>query len=393
MQQRDQKPKKTDKGLEIISEIAASSNQVPTEKKQVSQTTSTEQAVALIKKIGESEKQIRELRRMLAKIRQQADSSAEAELRRREVEQDQLIVQLDELLEFSIEPEIVLPEFEKIFKYDWTDDQTLQFTKKLRNSANKIIRLGYGYESVATLELTTTLGGVHNTVGESDKAFYILDEKSLPLIERLEQQGQISTLQATEAYYMVYDYICGLDTKYLPSLQSWAENHPLESERTYWMASAHTCSACRYLKINQLSLAHSHLQIASENLNKLTSESGKNSGNLSSMQRIQTSLNSRIAYLLLMQGIYLYKKGEMYFEQAESRLNRFFEYAVNTDFGLYASGYASYLLWKIYKAKGNPISAIIHQQKAKLALANTTKRHFCMFDYKEVMDDLDRIDS
>jgi hypothetical protein len=389
MQQRDKKP---DKGLEIISEIATSSNQVPVEQKQSGQTTPTEQTVVLIKKIGESEKQIRELRRMIAKIRQQADSGAEAELRRREVEQDQLIVQLDELLELSVEVDIVLPEFEKVFRYNWTNDQTLQFTKKLRNSANKIIRLSYGYESVAALELTTILGGVHNALGEIEKAFYILDEKSLPLIERLEQQGQISTLQATEAYYRVYDYICGLDTKYLSSLQSWAENHPLENERTYWMASAHTCSACRYLKINQLSMAHQHLQVASENLKKLAKESKKNSGNLSSMQQIDSRLKSRIAYLLLMQGIHLYKMGETYYEQAESKLNRFFGYANNALLNSYTFGYVSYLLWKIYKAKGDFVSAIIHQHKAKLDLATTTKRNFCMFDYKEVMDDLDRID-
>ncbi|NOK62921.1 MAG: hypothetical protein GFH27_549293n318 [Chloroflexi bacterium AL-W] len=368
--QQDNKSKKIDKGLEIISEIAASCNQVSTEQKQSGHTIPTEQAVALIKRIGESEKQIRDLRKMLDKMWQQVDSSTEAELRRREVKQDQLIARLEGLLDLSIEADLVLQAFEKVFKYDWEDDQTLQFTKKLRNSANKIIRLSLGYESVATLELATTLGSVYQNLGENDKARYILDERSLPLIKRLEQQGHISTLQATEAYYRLYDYICGLDIKYLASLQSWAENHPLENERTYWMATAHTCSACTYLKINQLSLAHSHFQIASENLEELYKQNKKNDSNLSSAQRIDSRLNTRIAYFLLMQGIYHYKKGELYYEEAELRLNRFFEYAQNTGLSSYASGYVSYLLSKIYKAKGNNGLAIIHQQKAKLALAN-----------------------
>lgn len=353
---------------------------------------SSEQVVSLIKKVGEVEDQIRQLQSMLAKIRQQVDSEVEAELRRLQVEQDQLILQLNELLDKSFDPRIVLTEFNKIFRYNWTDEQSLEFTKKLRGPAFKIIRKYSGYESVENLEVTTTAGAVYSNLGETEKSFYILTERSLPLIKALEQRGQINELQAAQAYYRVYDYVCGSDTKFLDLLQSWAENYPLQNERTYWITTAHTCAACRYLRINMPEMAYPHLGVASEGLQKLKAEIENSTQplNISGMN-LRLKLRLRIAYLVLMQGIYHYQKGE--YDQAKLHLQDFIQYAHNTPLSSYAGCYASYLLWKIYKAGGNSLEALIHYSKAKIALKNSNRRNFCMFDYKEVMDDLDRSDT
>ncbi len=234
-------------------------------------------------------------------------------------------------------------------------------------------------EDLALLNLITTLGSVHNALAEEEASHYFLVEKSLPLVRTLENKGVIDGLQARKIYYKIYDRICGFDTVYLSNFISWAESHPINENREYWIASVQTCSACRYLRLDCLEQAEYHIQAATESIRKY-----------SHAQPDNEELAERLAYLYLVQGVYLFKQGTIYFEEAEKLLVRFIEYSGRvTSIQGYFSGYASYLLYKIYKEFGNISLAIIHYQKANLDLSNTIKRDFCMFDYRKIMGDLD----
>ena len=363
-----------DNDLEIISKLAKK----PKENKKYYSDYSnlTDNTLKIIKKIGETEVDIRKRKKeLMMTTLEKHNDRLESGLRIVEVEQDQLIQQLSDLLRGDIEFDLVIQEFIKVFHYNWEDEENLKFTKKLRFSADEILRKCSGYEDKAFLELATTVAQIHSVLNEKDDAYFHFNENALPMIESLERSGKLTTIEATEYYFRVFDHICGMKHDLVSSMQIWAEQHPIESQRTFWKATVYTCSACRCLKRNLLSDAKSYIETAHENINRYKSEK----------EFDKLLYSERQAYYYLMCGIYFYKMD--YYDEAKSNLLEYMQYSHGA-MSSYSRGYASYLLYKIYEAAGDKINAKIQYDSSKNALEKTIKRDFCMFNYREVIEDL-----